>query len=108
MKDYCPNDCSLCQKAKEICFYNKKNLSWQCPICKEFIHPTDIYEYRGSECCVNCTVINRERRIIERNEAIGVNRNKTDRFSGLDLSDSQIGKANKEILKVDIELAKKE
>lgn len=54
MEDYCPNDCGICKKAKEICFYSEKNLSFKCPVCKEMKSPHDIYEYRGFKSCPQC------------------------------------------------------
>lgn len=108
MINYCPNDCGICKREEDICYYNNSNLSFKCPICKEMKSPHDIYEYRGSECCPDCIDENQEKREIERQDVIAEQKHKTDRFKGLDLSDSQIGKANKQILKSDIEIAKNE
>ena len=108
MESYCPDDCGTCRMHEDICFYDKKNLSWRCPICKKMKSPYDVYEYRGSECCPECIEENQKSRDIQRAEIIAEQKHKTDKFKGLDLSDSQIGKANRQILKSDIEIAKKE
>ena len=79
-----------------------------CPLCGREEEYGQMYEYRGALACVDCIDEAREKRDIERAEVIFEQKHKTDRFKGLDLSDSQIGKANKEILKADIEVAKKE
>jgi len=79
-----------------------------CPICKNEFELGQMYEYRGSLACEDCIEEMREKRDIERAEVIEEQNFKTDRFKGLDMSESQIGKANRAILKSDIEIAKKE
>lgn len=79
-----------------------------CPLCGKEEEYGQMYEYRGVLACCDCIEEAREKRDAERAEIIAEQKHKTDRFKGLDLSDSQIGKANKEILKADIEVAKKE
>lgn len=79
-----------------------------CPLCGREEEYGQMYEYRGALACSDCIEEAREKRDAERAEIIAEQKHKTDRFKGLDLSDSQIGKANKEILKKDIEVAKKE
>ena len=79
-----------------------------CPICKNDFELGQMYEYRGSLACGDCIDEAREKRDAERAEVIAEQNHKTDRFKGLDLSDSTIGKANRQILKTDIEVAKKE
>ena len=79
-----------------------------CPVCGKIITPDETYEYRGAYSCADCFDVMTEKRKFERQKVIEEQRVKTDKFDGLDLSDSKIGKANKEILKVDIEIAKKE
>ena len=49
-----------------------------------------------------------EKRNFQRQEIIYEESRKTDKFRGLDFSDSVIGKANKEILKSQLEVATKE
>lgn len=79
-----------------------------CPLCGREEEYGQMYEYRGALACVDCIDGAREKRDIERAEVIAEQNHKTDRFKGLDLSDSTIGKANRQILKTDIEVAKKE
>lgn len=79
-----------------------------CPICKNDFELGQMYEYRGALACEDCIEEMREKRDIQRAEVIEEQNFKTDRFKGLDMSDSQIGKINREILKSDIEIAKKE
>ena len=79
-----------------------------CPICGKEVEYGEMYEYRGALSCGDCFDEAIKKRDAERAEVIEEQKHKTDKFKGLDLSDSQIGKANKEILKQDIEVAKKE
>ena len=79
-----------------------------CPICGKEEEYGQMYEYRGAIACVDCIDQARDKRDNERSEIIAEEKHKTDRFNGLDLSDSSIGKSNKKILKRDIEIAKKE
>lgn len=79
-----------------------------CPICKNDFELGQMYEYRGALACEDCIEEMREKRDFQRAEVIEEQNFKTDRFKGLDMSDSQIGKINGEILKSDIEIAKKE
>ncbi len=79
-----------------------------CPLCGKEEEYGQMYEYRGALSCGDCLEKTTKKRDAERAEVIEEQKHKTDRFNRLDLSDSQIGKANKEILKQDIEVAKKE
>lgn len=79
-----------------------------CSICKAEFDYGDMYEYRGAISCENCFEKLQEIRNAEREQIIEEEKHKTDRFKGIDLSDSVIGKANRKILKRDIEIAKKE
>lgn len=103
METYCTNDCSKCGG---ICYYDQK--PHNCSVCGTALNDSEAYEYRGSISCADCHEENTKRREAERQEVIAIHKHKTDRFRGLDLSDSQIGKANRQILKTDIEIAKKE
>jgi hypothetical protein len=79
-----------------------------CPICKKEFELGQMYEYRGAVACGDCIEEAREKRDYERQEIIEESKHKTDKFKGLDLSESQIGKANRDILKSEIEIAGKE
>lgn len=80
----------------------------RCPICGESFEYGSMYEYRGAISCSDCFNELQQRRDFERQQIIEEERHKTDRFKGLDLSDSSIGKANRGILKQDIEIGSKE
>ena len=80
----------------------------KCSICDEMFEYANLYEYRGVISCNDCFDELQKRRNFERQEIIEEQKYKTDKFKGLDLSDSQIGKANSNILKQDIMIAKKE
>lgn len=80
----------------------------ECTICKKEFRYGTMYEYRGAISCWDCFDKLQVKREAERQGIIAESRHKTDRFKGLDLGDSQIGKANRTILKADIEIAKKE
>jgi len=79
-----------------------------CPLCGREEEYGNMYEYRGALSCGECFEESQKKRDVERAEVITEEKSKTDKFKGLDLSDSTIGKANKHILKSDIEIAKKE
>lgn len=79
-----------------------------CIICKKRLEDSEAYEYRGMISCAEHFDQMTEKRDFERQEIIEEEKAKTEKFRGLDLSDSVIGKANKKILKRDIEIAKKE
>jgi neutral trehalase len=95
----------------EYCFELKKNCvcEWYtCSGCGTKLSSWGTtYEYRGAYSCENCFEKVQENRDFERQQIIEEERHKTDRFN-LDMSDSVIGKANRDILKRDIEIAKKE
>lgn len=80
----------------------------ECPQCKNVFNRSDIYEYRGAISCNGCFDEVSQDRDIQRAEIIKEESAKTEVFKGLDLTDSVIGRANKEILKPNIEIAAKE
>jgi len=79
-----------------------------CNICNEEFDLSKLYEYRGAIACEKCFDIAKKQTDFERQEIIEESKHKTERFRGLDLTNSKIGKANRKILKADIEIAKKE
>jgi len=79
-----------------------------CSVGGEQVNTWDAYEYRGAFACSNHFDEAVEKRDHERGEVMEELGHKTDVFKGLDMSDSSIGKANKEILKPNIEIAKNE
>lgn len=81
---------------------------YECSVCKKELNGSEAYEYRGVISCIDCHDEAIKRRDSERAEIIAESKHKTDKFRGLDLGDNVIGKANREILKPDIEIAKKE
>lgn len=81
---------------------------YKCRVCKKQLDDSEAYEYRGVYSCEEHFDEVCELREFERQEIIKEEKLKTDKFKGLDLSNSQIGKANKELLKRDLEIAKKE
>lgn len=67
-----------------------------------------IYEYRGALACNNCFDSVIESRNFERQEIIEEEKHKLKPLEGLSLGDSVVGRANRQILKSSIEIAKKE
>lgn len=103
--------CTICQKElfglvcqNEWC----GEIHEECPKCKNIFSRSDIYEYRGAISCNSCFDEVSKERDIQRAEIINEESSKTEVFRGLDLTDSVIGKVNKEILKPNIEIAAKE
>lgn len=80
----------------------------KCSVCKQKFEYGEMYEYRGAISCEGCFDKLQQIRDHERSEIISEENHKTEKFRGLDMSDSRIGKANRQILKSDIEIAKKE
>ena len=69
----------------------------------------NMYEYRGAISCELCFDTSIIKRDYERAEVIEEHRHKTDMFKGLDIAgDNSIGRGNREILKRQIEISKKE
>lgn len=81
---------------------------YTCSKCKKELESCDTYEYRGAYSCEECFDDVIESRDFQRQEIIHEESAKTDKFKSLDLGDSVIGKANREVLKVQIEIASKE
>lgn len=80
----------------------------KCTKCKKELEDSDAYEYRGAYSCAEHFDEVIEGRNHQRNQIIAEESAKTEKFRGLDLSDSTIGKANKKLLKTDLEIASKE
>lgn len=89
--------------------YRKKLVSVreECSVCHKLFPLSKLYEYRGSVACEKDFNKAQENADYKRQQIIEDTKFRTERFRGLDLSDSTIGKANREILKADIEIAKK-
>lgn len=83
-------------------------MKYKCSKCGKLLDEDETYEYRGAYSCEPCFDDVQAIRNGERAEIIQEEKHKTERFKGLDLSDSAIGKANREIIKTDIEIASKE
>lgn len=79
-----------------------------CSKCKRELDGYESYEYRGVIACEEHFDEVCEMRDYERNQLIKEDHSKTDMLKGLDLSDSVIGKANREIFKAQIEIASNE
>ena len=74
----------------------------KCKLCGNEFEYGEMYEYRGHISCGDCFDELQEKVNTQRNQIMEEEQHKTDRFKGLDLSDSTIGKANKQILKLTI------
>ncbi len=81
---------------------------YQCSKCGEELEAMDAYEYRGAVSCAKCFDEVIKHRDWQRNEIIAEESAKTEVFRGLDMTDSVIGKANRQLLKRKIEIAGKE
>lgn len=80
-----------------------------CSKCGIELIDSDAYEYRGALSCAEHFDEVIEMRDFQRGEIIAEESTKTKVFEGLDMSpDSPIGKANREILKPQLEIASKE
>jgi hypothetical protein len=82
--------------------------TYECQICKAELDATEAYEYRGAYSCSDHFDQVIKNRDFQRQQIMEEESNKTKAFKGLDLSDNPIGKANRQILKPQIEIAGKE
>ena len=80
----------------------------KCSKCGIELDDNSAYEYRGALSCSDCFEDVIENRDCQRREVMQEQHNKTKCFAGLDLGNSTIGKANREILAPQIEIASKE
>jgi hypothetical protein len=81
---------------------------YTCKQCRAKLEANETFEYRGVYACSECYDDVIKARDIQRREIMQEEDAKTKKFKGLDLGDSVIGKANREILKAQIEIASKE
>jgi recombinational DNA repair protein (RecF pathway) len=100
MKEECPycfeklNNC--------VCHFNT------CYVCKKLVPDSLAYEYRGAICCEECFDEGTKKRDFERQEIMTEEQHKLKPLEGLSFGDSVIGRANREIMKPQIEIARKE
>lgn len=80
----------------------------KCAHCKTELDDSTAYEYRGAYSCADHLDQVSESREFQRQEIIREESAKTEKFKGLDLGDNVMGRANREILKAQIEIASKE
>ncbi|MEL7628733.1 hypothetical protein AAGW04_06975 [Pectobacterium aroidearum] len=85
-------------------------MGWiKCCLCKKEVEEDQAYEYRGFLSCDECFDKVVEKVDIRRSEIIARSEAVTRPLKGLDISpDSVIGRANRELLKGQIEIASKE
>ena len=81
---------------------------YTCSKCSKSIDSRDTYEYRGVFSCEECFDSVVEERDYQRKAIINEESAKTSVFKSLDMSDSSIGKANRKLLKTQVEIASKE
>jgi hypothetical protein len=79
-----------------------------CSVCKKRFPDDELYEYRGAFACeldFDQAIKNRD---YERAEVIAELNHKSAPFEGLSFGDSVVGRANRQLLKPQIEIARKE
>lgn len=82
--------------------------TYKCSICKEEFDESDIYEYRGAYACEPHFEEAQGKRNWERQEIMEEENHKMKPLKGLSFGDSVVGRANREIMKPQIEIARKE
>lgn len=80
----------------------------KCSICKKMFPDYETYEYRGALACEKHFDEAIKMRDFQRGELMAEENSKLDKLNGLDIGDNPIGKANREMLKTQIEIASKE
>lgn len=82
---------------------------YKCQKCRKSIKACETYEYRGAYSCEDCFDDVIAARDFQRREIIAEENAKLSPLKGMDLSpDNAIGRANREILRANIEIASKE
>jgi len=81
---------------------------YHCYKCKKQLEAIETYEYRGLYSCEEHFDEVIEARDFQRQEIMEEENHKTKVFRGLSLGDNVIGRANRELLKPQIEIARKE
>lgn len=81
---------------------------YRCAVCKIDLEARDAYEYRGAISCADHFDKVSEMREVQRREVIAEESAKREVFRGIDLGYGKIGKANRELLKPNIEIASKD
>lgn len=81
---------------------------YKCSICKKGLDASETYEYRGAYACEEHFEEAQGKRDFERQEIMTEENHKLKPLEGLSFGDSVIGRANREIMKPQIEIARKE
>ena len=81
---------------------------YTCSQCRKGLDGSEAYEYRGAFSCDDCFDEMTHERDRQRQAIIKEESAKTDKFKGLDFSDSAIGKANQKLFKAELEIASQE
>ncbi len=82
--------------------------TYKCHKCKKELEASDTYEYRGAFSCEEHFEEVQGMRDFERQEIMIEEEHKLAPLKGLSFGDSVIGRANREIMKPQIEIARKE
>jgi recombinational DNA repair protein (RecF pathway) len=82
--------------------------TYKCYKCKKELDASDTYEYRGAYSCEEHFEEVQESRDFERQEIMTEENHKLKPLEGLSFGDNVVGRANRKILKPQIEIARKE
>lgn len=83
-------------------------MMYKCYKCKKELEESDTYEYRGALSCWEHFEEVQASRNYERQEIMIEENHKMKPLEGLSFGDSVIGRANRQILKGSLEIARKE
>jgi recombinational DNA repair protein (RecF pathway) len=81
---------------------------YKCQKCKKELEASDTYEYRGAYSCSEHFEEVQASRNFERQEIMTEEAHKLKPLEGLSFGDSVVGRANREIMKPQLEIARKE
>jgi len=87
---------------------NMKEEKYKCSVCKNMFPSYDTYEYRGAYACGEHFEEAEKNRDFERQEIMVEENHKLKPLQGLSFGDNVVGRANREIMKPQIEIARKE
>lgn len=81
---------------------------YKCSKCKKELEASDTYEYRGAYSCAEHFEEVQESRNFERQEIMEEENHKMKPLEGLSFGDNVVGRANRAIMKPQLEIARKE
>lgn len=81
---------------------------YKCSVCRKSLEASETYEYRGAYACEEHFEEAQGKRDWERAEVMQEEQHKMKLLEGLSFGDSVVGRANRQIMRPQLEIARKE